>query len=146
MECGMSPYRRRIIPDLTLRAAGLVFLAVGALALRQVYFLVHEPPIHEASMIEMAIAAVGFLSLSAGSMLMAMGAHIFDQVEISKRWASLAQSPPKGESGPATPILLVIPDDDEPGIVHPLPAAREVRQFAAQLPEPSRFHGHCPKL
>ncbi|MCI4655109.1 hypothetical protein [Sphingomonas aquatilis] len=73
--------------DLMLRASGIVLAIVGAFALRHLHHLVHLPPKHEATVVEMGFAAIGFLGLSFGSGLLWLGAHIHDQVPISARWA-----------------------------------------------------------
>lgn len=78
---------RLFTQDLTLRASGLLLLALGALAMRYLFHMVHVLPGHEASPAEMGLAMIGFMSLSAGAALISLGAHIFDEVEISARWA-----------------------------------------------------------
>jgi hypothetical protein len=106
MECGMSPDHRRSARDLALRAAGLLFLVVAFMALRHMIALVHLRSPHEASLGEMAFAAAGFLGLSAGSTLATLGAHIFDEVEISERWMRL----------PGHPFTQLPAADDEPNV------------------------------
>jgi hypothetical protein len=86
MECGMSPRHRNILSDPALRAAGLTLIILAVLALHLMVGLVHLRPPHEASMGEMALAAAGFLGLSAGSTLITLGTHIFDEIAISERW------------------------------------------------------------
>lgn len=78
---------RLFTQDLTLRAFGLLLLALGVLATRYLFHMVHMLPRHEASPAEMGLAAISFMSLSAGAALTSLGAHIFDEVEISARWA-----------------------------------------------------------
>lgn len=73
--------------DLALRMAGLTLLPVGVLVIRTLYRLIQASPVHDSTPIEMGLAALGFIALSLGSLLLALGAHIFDQVEISARWA-----------------------------------------------------------
>lgn len=73
--------------DLALRASGIALAVLGRLALRHLYHLVHIPPRHEATAIELGMAAIGFLGLSFGGGLLWVGAHIHDQVPISSRWA-----------------------------------------------------------
>lgn len=79
--------RKSAVYDLALRASGIALALVGALALRHLYHLVHLPPRHEATAIELGLAAVGFLGFSFGGGLLWLGAHIHDQVQISPRWA-----------------------------------------------------------
>jgi hypothetical protein len=107
MECGMSPGYRRTAPDPALRAAGLVLIVVAVLVLRHMVVLVHLRPPHDASMGEMALAAAGFLGLSAGMTLTALGAHIFDEVAISERWMR----------GPGHPFAQFRAQDEGPQIV-----------------------------
>lgn len=78
--------------DLALRASGVALAVLGALAMRHLYHLVHIPPRHEATAVELGLATVGFLGLSFGGGLLWLGAHIHDQVPISPRWAQGASS------------------------------------------------------
>lgn len=80
--------------DIVIRLTGLSFLPVGALAIHTLYRLVHAGPFHDSTAAELGLAAVGFISFSLGSLLLALGAHIFDEVEISPRWA------PRHDLGP----------------------------------------------
>lgn len=79
----MSKYRER---DLVIRVIGIFAIGVAILALRQLFVEVHTLPHHEASPIELLLAAIGFLGMSFGSMLVALGHHIFDEVVIARRW------------------------------------------------------------
>ncbi len=76
--------------DLALRLSGLALVVFGAVAILQLYHLVHVPPRHEATLAEMGLAAIGFLGCSLGGGLISLGAHIHDQVLISSRWARAA--------------------------------------------------------
>ena len=78
---------RLFTQNLALRALGLFLLILGALGMRYLFHGVHVPPRHEASAIEMGMAAISFMSLSVGGALTSLGAHIFDQVSISERRA-----------------------------------------------------------
>lgn len=84
----MPDPKRPLLQDLSLRAGGVFLLAAGVGAMNFLYQMVHTSPRHEATLAELALAAIGFLSLSAGSILMALGRHIFDRVEVSARWAA----------------------------------------------------------
>ena len=92
--------------DLLLRLTGLLSITVGAAALWQLYTLVHLPPHHEASAIELALAAIGFLGMSAGSALVALGRHIFDEVVIAQPWGYAASFEPPTKSGSIPPPTL----------------------------------------
>jgi hypothetical protein len=73
---------------LALRLAGLGVIAVGAVALRILYRRVHLPPQHETTFAEFCLAAIGFIGVSFGSGLAALGRHIRDRVSVSPRWAT----------------------------------------------------------
>lgn len=64
------------------------------------------------TIIEFAAAATGFLCFSAGGALTALGKHIFDQVEISERWASRPYFPLGESREPSLPAFLPISNDD----------------------------------
>ena len=76
----------RIIEDLGLRVAGLLLLAIGALAMRRLFMGTPLPRGHTISLAEVGLAAIGFLGLSLGSALFVLGGHLLDQVELSERW------------------------------------------------------------
>lgn len=76
-----------------LRLAGLLGVIIAALALSRLYALVHALPLHEATPFEMLLAALGFVGMSAGSALLVLGRHIFDQIELPRR-------------SPATPLHI----------------------------------------
>jgi hypothetical protein len=77
--------------ELAIRVTGLAMLPIGALAVEGLYRRVHITPLHSATALEFGLAAAGFLLLSIGSALLALGGQIFDEVEVSSRWAT--QSP-----------------------------------------------------
>ena len=55
-----------------------------------VRWLLHSVILHphqDATLLQCGAAAAGFLCFSAGAVLAAIGAHIFDEVELSDRWA-----------------------------------------------------------
>ncbi|MDT8760266.1 hypothetical protein MZO42_16315 [Sphingomonas psychrotolerans] len=84
MSIHLSPRAR----DVAIRATGIVCWSAGALALAGLYRAIHAGPSHATTCIECGVAALGFIGLSLGSSLLALGSHIFDQVEVSARWAS----------------------------------------------------------
>ena len=101
------------VRDALLRGAGVVLLASGGLlmswlfqstALRQ-----HN---NDPSFTQFAAAALGFLCLSAGAVLVTLGEHIFDHVEISERWARRAYDLREEKHGTSLPAFLVVPDKD----------------------------------
>lgn len=73
--------------DLELRTGGLLLAIVGGVAVHLLCRLVPMPHRHGATPVEYLLAAFGFLSLSVGAGLVALGRHIFDPVPISARWA-----------------------------------------------------------
>lgn len=75
-----------------LRIAGFVLLALSAFAASRLYHMAHVAFPHEATLGEMVIAAIAFLSASGGAILLFLGAHIFDTVPISPRWATTRNS------------------------------------------------------
>jgi hypothetical protein len=81
-------WHEEVVAKLGLRAAGLVLLAIAywtgtALFDRFAGSLVHPP-------LEYLLAVVTFVCASAGSAMTVMGHHLFDQVEVSSRWARRA--------------------------------------------------------
>ncbi|WP_404338329.1 hypothetical protein AB2M62_05355 [Sphingomonas sp. MMS12-HWE2-04] len=80
-----SPSRTR---DIALRLSGLALLVLGALALSRLVHCVHAVPAHDCTPGEFALAALGLACLSPGALFTTLGAHIFDRVAISQRWAA----------------------------------------------------------
>lgn len=78
--------------DIGIRIGGLFLLLIGACAMKLLYGDFHTSPVHETGPLEMLIAATGFLSLSIGAILVALGRHIFDPVRISARWSEPPRS------------------------------------------------------
>jgi hypothetical protein len=78
-------WHERTIAKLGLRAAGLVLLAIAywagsALYRRFAGSLAHPP-------LEYLLASVTIVCTSGGAAMTVMGHHLFDQVEVSSRWA-----------------------------------------------------------
>lgn len=72
--------------DIGLRAAGIVLCGLSYLAARGIVML-DLTQAHSKPGVDMfALAAAAFLSVSAGTALLALGHHIFDEVAISHRW------------------------------------------------------------
>lgn len=83
----MVDARKDWIRGAFLRGAGAVLLAACWLLMR---WLSHSATLrqhHDPSSGEFAAAALGFLCFSAGGVLVVLGGHIFDRVEVSERWA-----------------------------------------------------------
>ena len=81
--------------DLLMRAGGALLLlvsgtAIGTLAHHHAAHRVFSPHIFD-----LALAATGFLASSIGAALLALGHHVFDEVEVSERWRY--RQPPRAE-------------------------------------------------
>lgn len=75
--------------DLGLRAAGLCSVGTAALSIYVLMGLVQQAPRHPATWLEAALAAVGFLGGSLGSILLFLGARIYDRVIIASQWRAM---------------------------------------------------------
>ena len=71
-----------------LRLAGLALPIASAGAIHLLLGLTHLGPLHTATPVEFLLALSGFACASAGVTLLVHGIHIFDQIEISDRWAT----------------------------------------------------------
>ena len=100
------------VRDSLLRGAGVLSLVCGGLLIRWLFNSADLRQHHDPSLIEFAAAALGFLFLSAGAVLTTLGEHIFDQVEISERWAKRAYDLREERHGSSPPAVLVVPDND----------------------------------
>jgi len=82
----MHSWKRDWRTDLGLRLFGIASCGVSCLAINTLTRLRlpdgHIPP----DILAFALAAAGFLCASAGAVLLFLGRHIFDEVEISPRW------------------------------------------------------------
>jgi hypothetical protein len=65
----------------------VALLAVAAFAIRMLYYRTGPGSGLEPGALEVLLAAMGFFASSAGAAVLLLGAHIFDQVRISERWA-----------------------------------------------------------
>ena len=85
--------------DIGLRAGGILLCGLSCLSVRGLIAL-HLPQAHDEPGVEaFAFAAAAFLCGSLGAVLLTLGRHIFDKVEISQRWATeylLPTAPPSG--------------------------------------------------
>jgi hypothetical protein len=80
----MAAWHRSRRADLGLRALGLGLCVVAYLAISRVVAI--SQPTQAAGGLAFALAAVGFVSTSAGSAMTLLGKHLFDEIEISLRW------------------------------------------------------------
>ncbi|TZG29353.1 hypothetical protein [Sphingomonas montanisoli] len=95
----MSINTNGIIRDLGIRIGGAALVTIGVLAIGRAEALEEVGPLHPGVQ-EYLMAAIGFLALSTGAMLLILGIHIFDRVRISSRWASTSdRDPPSANPG-----------------------------------------------
>jgi hypothetical protein len=71
--------------DLALRGAGAVLLLSAWFEGKLLARLVHQGP-SQATVAQLALAAVLFLSASLGSALLVLGRHVADRITVSARW------------------------------------------------------------
>lgn len=71
---------------LAIRAIGLALLGGAAAAGRALVAIVQADPLAARSPLAWLLAAATFCCLSLGAALLVLGAHIFDEVEVSERW------------------------------------------------------------
>ncbi len=77
---------RRLRTDLSLRASGLLSLAIAFTA---TYTLARLQL--QTGALAFLLATIGFVCASAGAMLLVVGGHIHDPVRISARWQRAAR-------------------------------------------------------
>ena len=77
---------RRLRTDLSLRAGGILSLAIAAIA---IHTLARLQP--QTGAFAFLLAIIGFLTASAGAMLAIVGHHIHDRVKVSARWRRVAR-------------------------------------------------------
>jgi len=77
---------RRLRTDLSLRASGFLSLALAATAIHTLVRF-HPPT----GALALLLAMIGFLCASGGAMLVIVGHHIHDRVEVSARWRRVAR-------------------------------------------------------
>lgn len=82
----MVAWHRSRRADIVLRATGLLLCWVSYSAISRLVAM-HLPP-RNAGVLVYGIAAVGFMAASAGSALILLGHHLFDEIEVSARWRS----------------------------------------------------------
>jgi hypothetical protein len=75
--------------DAALRLAGVALLTVVWLVGRLWMHHLHGHPANDTSLFELLLGILLFAGASGGMILVSLGHHIFDQVELSERWRSL---------------------------------------------------------
>ncbi|MBE2991488.1 hypothetical protein IFR23_05600 [Sphingomonas sp. CFBP 13603] len=77
---------RGLRTDLSLRASGILSLAIALIAIHTLSRL--QP---QTGPFAFLLATIGFVCASAGAMLVVVGGHIHDPVSISARWRRAAR-------------------------------------------------------
>jgi hypothetical protein len=72
--------------DIRLRLTGLLLVGLAIAILYWITKLVGGDGSHPGTNFEYLLALIGFVSASAGSVLLTLGRHIFDRAELSDRW------------------------------------------------------------
>ena len=75
-----------IVADIGIRAIGLAAIALSAAIIGWLHAYMQQNPASEASLWQLALLAVAFLSASVGCGLAALGRHIHDRIEVAERW------------------------------------------------------------
>ena len=100
----MTGWTRKRTTNVAIRAAGALcctasYLAVGGLA------HLRAAPAAQPGVLAYALAASAFLGASIGAVLIVLGRHIFDQIQVSGRWQRRSASSwpqPQGRGGAGT--------------------------------------------
>ncbi|MBB3350071.1 hypothetical protein [Sphingomonas sp. BK069] len=80
----MVRWHRSRSGDVALRAGGLCLWALSYFAVARLGSL-NLPPM-KAGPLSFTLASIGFVAASAGGLLLSLGRHLFDEVEVSARW------------------------------------------------------------
>ena len=80
----MAVWHRSWKADIGLRLLGLLSCGLAWAALSHLFAM--RPPARSPAGLAYALAAIGFLSASAGAALTFLGHHLFDEIEVSSRW------------------------------------------------------------
>ena len=78
-------WHRRPWAGPTIRIAGLAALGIAVEAARLLLHSAGVPPADQSAM-DYLLALIAFVLASAGSAMLFVGAHLFDEVEVSLRW------------------------------------------------------------
>jgi hypothetical protein len=103
----MAAWHRSRRADMGLRAAGVLLCCLGGAAIARLVAM-RTPP-QTADALAFLLAAIGFLSASAGSAMLFLGSHLFDHIEVSARWHRRSPS-------------AVFPAPDETNMMSPEPS------------------------
>ena len=76
------PWHRRKWAGPLLRLAGALLLLVGCRAAARLF----APPAHPRAALDYLLALLTIVTLSPGSALLTLGAHLFDPVTVAGRW------------------------------------------------------------
>lgn len=85
----MTAWHRSWRADIGLRILGLTLCAIAYQALAHLVGMRPPAAPHQSGPLAYLLAAIGFMSASAGTALALLGKHLFDQVEVSARWRIL---------------------------------------------------------
>lgn len=97
--------------DIGLRLCGTASCGISYLAIHSLMALrLGDGQVPE-GVLPWFLATVGFLCASGGAMLLCLGHHIFDQVEISERW----RTKPPAESPSAKSMRAADPEGPDDG-------------------------------
>ena len=72
--------------NIGLRLSGLALIGLAAAALYRMYGLIHSGGHWFGMLPGYLLALIGFVGASGGCVLLFLGTHIFDEIEISDRW------------------------------------------------------------
>lgn len=82
----MKKWHENRAADIGLRAGGAALLGIGWLFALRLYHMAQSIGPRDASSLMILLSAVTFLSASAGSALLFVGAGLWESVEVSARW------------------------------------------------------------
>lgn len=78
-----APHHQRR-KDLGLRAVGALLCCIAYVAIARLAAMPIRP--QSAGALAYGLATIGFLGASAGSAMIVLGHHLFDEIEVSQRW------------------------------------------------------------
>lgn len=104
--------------DIGLRLSGVALWGLSWLATRKLILLLPEPSASPGTG-AFALAAAAFLCASLGGILLTLGDHIFDRIEIDERWRALPPpdtwQPEPTRGGTETAAALALPNKENQG-------------------------------
>ena len=113
----MVDLRGAWVRDVMLRSAGVVLLISCWLIMRWLFHAHAADQRQEFTPLDFAAATTGFFCFSSGAGLISLGAHIFDQVQVSGRWATRRRPSAGGQVVSPPPELRTMRDRDRLGSV-----------------------------